>query len=230
MLLRILIFTVFKKWQRDGGRFNLWDVHAAFYLRHKESLLSGGAPWDRSEEEEEEGREVRGVSSLRRTLMGFGVVWFSLSTWHMEPFLFNHCTLGSITTRNAEDTDGRVVAPIVQNEGPLFQTSLPSNHRSLSASRRWKMSWLHADQLQRLCVCVCASRVSDLYYRFIYWIEEFHTVRTNSSVNKIKVYKYNKNVHGWETHVINTLGPVVEVAGRCDWPSTIPRSRNGGEN
>lgn len=135
MLLRVLIFTVFKKWQRDGGQFNLWDVHGAFYLQHKESLLSGGAPWDRSEEEEE-GREVRGVSSLRRTLMGFGVVWFSLSTWHMEPFLFNHCTLGSITMRNAEDTDGRLVAPIVQNEGPLFQTSLPSNHRLLSASCR----------------------------------------------------------------------------------------------
>jgi len=73
-------------------------IVGAFYLQQKECLLTETAPWvwsEEEEEEEEEGEEEEGEGefwalSLQRTLMGFGVMCFSLNTWHMEPFSFNH--------------------------------------------------------------------------------------------------------------------------------------------
>lgn len=78
-------------------------------------------------------------------------------------------------------------------------------------------------------VCVLLAGLTYIIDLFII-LKSFVLCKTNSGVNKIKVYKCNKNVQGWETHVSNMFGLVVEVAGRCDWSSTIPRSRNSGEN
>lgn len=65
--------------------------------------------------EGEGGRPFWGLP-LPRTLMDFGVMCFSLNTWHMELFSFNPSALMPIMMKYAKVTDWLLVSQIVQNE------------------------------------------------------------------------------------------------------------------